>query len=763
MANPEVTHDEKVRRRLEVLYTRQTREKQIFMEELKEYRRRKDKQMLQSMIVEVGPKWYQALSVPQRTALDTLEFAIYQDLLEGRPKRASVIMHRLGLVPRPSNSELMTCMHFGRDDPKKMLAHLYLISYGYPIEGKRASYCLNARLMLSAILYLGLDNLYELLKKTFAPEPSTVEPPPKPIPRPRRKLPSPYLTKMVAALYEPRKFRRPPPQPLPKLTELNEPYEEEPIIPRPPPPPPPPPPPKKRLPRSFCDDLAGIVTIGPQISPTNVPAKKTTRSLNRKSKGSKTSLLETSTHTHKKKSYGLNAGRKRKKPIRRRKPVAPSTGLANAQYTINGVYTINGKSMFILGSISILPAQGELIHGGYSTVNGVCITIHCGFRGWPPPPKPDPCDCIKKWHDSVFEYVKEHKCYCGHYFDYGNEGTFPQDELPYFTKPTRNAPYKFNYDTIFDLDPKRLHIEKEFKQVWETDSMLRTDEGAIISPDSKKKKKRKEKGPKFSEADGVQEDPNKVSNEKYLKAKTASRLDVQKRAAEADDDDGRAKATKDKKTKQESKRFDDTESSNKQRKSPSLRASNTCLGLNPKPQDYLKCALRTMRQRNVAARLPDLHLVPELKEWMRRRLYGSLTGEEKKEFLRKSTTYWRMFTTLGEKGFGHVAPPKEAKYTGHTTWKYKQSLNDTFRQYTYRYRLSMFRSHAYVTNLLWRSMYQAEFPDKKFREIYFSYLFGRLEDIQLIHPYTSKEAVERKLIIAKKRYICLPAGYEPRT
>uniref|UniRef100_A0A2A4K774 DUF4771 domain-containing protein n=1 Tax=Heliothis virescens TaxID=7102 RepID=A0A2A4K774_HELVI len=763
MGSIDVTHDEGIRRRLQVLYARQTREKQVYMEELKEYRRRKDKQMLQSIIVAVGPRWYQALSEPQRTALDTLAVAMYQDLLEGRPKRASAIMHKLGLVPRPSNSELMTCMHFGRDDPKKMLAHLYLSTYGYPIEGKRTSYCLNARLILSAILYLGLDNLIQLLQKTFAPEPSIKEPPPKPVRKPRRKLPSPYLTQMVASLYIPRKIRRPPPLPMPDLTELNEPYVEEPVIPRPPPPPPPPPPPKKRLPRSYCDKLAGVITLDPHFSDTNVSAKKAQRTPNRKSKGSKTSLPEVT--THKKKTYGLNLGQQRKKILKRRKPVPPTTGLSNAQYTINGVYQIHGKSIFVLGSIVILPAQGELIHGGFSSVKGECITIHCGFRGWPPPPKPDPCDCVKKWHDAVFEYVKENKCNCGHYFDYGNEGEFPQDALPYFTKPTRNAPYNFNYDTIFDLDPKRLHIEKEFKQIWETDSMLRTDEGTNKSPDGKKKKKKKTTKPesergatKGAEADAAQEDTNKVSSEKSMKTKASTKQETEKdskRQAEAGDDDGATKAKKDKKVKRDSRKSAD--------KTVSEISSKLKKRTNPKPQDYLKCALRTMRQTNVAARLPDLHLVPELKEWMRRRLHGRLTVEEKKEYLRKSTTYWRMFTSLGEKGFGHVGPPKEAKYTGHTTWLHKQSLNDTFRLYTHRYRLSMFRSHAYVTNLLWRSMYQAEFPDKKFREIYFSYLFGRLEDIQLIHPYTSKEAVERKLIIAKKRYICLPAGYEPRT
>uniref|UniRef100_A0A2H1WTC7 SFRICE_020087 n=1 Tax=Spodoptera frugiperda TaxID=7108 RepID=A0A2H1WTC7_SPOFR len=696
------THDEKIRRRMQVVYARQTREKQIFMDDLKEYRRIKDKQMLQSIVVAVGPRWYQALSVPQRVALDSLKDSIYQDILEGRPERSSVIMHKLGLVPRPSTTELMNCLYAGRNDPKEMLAQLYLSTYGYPIEGKRTSYCLNARLMLSAIFYLGLDNLLVLLQKTFAPDEPKPKPPPKPKPKPKIPPPSPYLVPMVATLYEPPQIRRKSPLPLPDLSDLNEPYEEEPIIQKPPPPPPPPPPPKKRLPISYCDQLAGIEEIKPQVSTaTNSnKEKKSPRNLLRKLKSSKSSLMDTS----KLKSLNLdNANQIPKKKGRRRKLVAPTTGLRNVQYMINGVYRVHGKTCYVLGSVTLLPSEGDLIHGGYRAVNGEYITIHCGFRGRPPARKSIPCDCLKEWNDSVFQYIKDHKCYCGHYYDFRNEDTtFPPDQLPYFNKPTRHGPLSFNYDRIFDLDDKRLYIESEFKKAWDTDSILHEDDGTTPAITDKKKKKKKPA-----------------------------------------DNSGTSKRNR-------------SQSANN-------NASGTCLGQNPKPQDYLKCALRHMRQMNVAARLPDLHLVPELKEWMRQRLYGDLTPEEKREYLRKSTTYWRMFTTLSGKGFGHVATPKEPMFRGHTTWYHKQNLNDKFRHFTHRYKLSMFRSHAYVTNLLWRSMYQAEFPDKNFREIYFSYLYSRIEDLQLIHPYCARETEERKVIMRRKRYICLPDGYEPKT
>ncbi|CAH2100234.1 unnamed protein product [Euphydryas editha] len=672
---PDESHELRKQRHLQVVYSRQTRERQIFMQELKEIRRRKEKNMIKTIKGLIGPTWLQALSVPQRKALDSLEFSIYQDILEGRPVRTATIMRQLGLYPRPNHIDLMNCVYLGRNDPKEMLAQLFLMTYGHPIEGKRASYCLNSRLILSGILYLGLESLLDLLQKRFHAEVVEDSPEPKPKSKSLSPLKSPYLQDMIAVLYLPPKRKPFKPAPLPNLDDLNEPYEEEPPIPKPPPPPPPPPPPKKRLPRSYCDKLAGIMNIEPYSSVTAVAVKTVTkRSQVQKLRGSKLCVEV-------KKTYGISMSRPNK-GTRRKKLVAPSTGISNAQYQINGVHKVHGKTVFVLGNVSILPPNGDLINGGYRYIGGEYINIHCGFRAKPPPPKPDPCDCVKKWHDAVFKYVKENKCQCGHHFDYGNEGTFPPEELPYFQKPTKFSPYQFNYQTIYNLDEKHLYIEKEFKKIWDTDSALHIGEGVVLEKKDKKKKKAK-------------------------------------------------------------------------------RSSTTCLGEHPKPEDYLKCALRHMRRINIAAKLPDVHLVPELKEWMRKRIYGPFKRHEKKEMLRKSISFWQTFLTLAQKGFGHVSPKRDSNYAGHTTWVHKQELNDKFRKFTRQYKLELYRSYANINNLLWPTMCQAEFPDKKFREIYFSYLFGCMEDLHLMHPYSSKEAMERKFTIARKRYCCPPDGYEP--
>lgn len=678
---PETSYEERKHHRMQVVYAHKMREQQVFMQELRVLRQKRDKRMKKTIIESIGPRWYQALSVPQRVALDTLETTIYQDMLEGRPIRTASVMVALGLYPRPNSSDLMNCVYYGREDPKEMLAHLFFINYGHTIDGKQSLYCLNAKLILSGILYLGLGNLINLLRERFRAEPQKKKLLSKPKPKLDTPPVSPYLQKMIAFLYEVPKKSRFRPAPLPNLDDLNEPYEEPPI-PKPAPLSPvhPPPTPKKKLPRSFCDKLAGVISIEPHaIKPrSSVKAftvKTVTRGSNKKMRSSKMCLTEGN------KAFAVSGSMASKKSGHWKKLQAPSTGMSNAQFMITGVYTIHGKTVFVLGNVSILPPLGEVIHGGYKYIGSDCINIHCGFKGSLPPPKADPCDCVKKWTDTIFQYVRSTKCYCGHHFDYGNEGSFLPEELPFFQKASRNTPHAFNYETIYDLDPKSLHVEKEFKRLWDTDSVLHVDDGTNINKKETKKKKK--------------------------------------------------------------------------------RSSTTCLGQNPKPEDYLKCALRLMRRVNIAARLPDIHLVPELKEWMRRRIYGPYSRLQKSDMLLKSSSYWQYFQMLDGKSYGHISPLRDPQFAGHTTWGHKQDLNDKFRQYTQKYRMEVYRSQAKVINMMWPSMCQSELPDKKFREIYFSYMYGRIEDLQIMHPYSTKEAMERKFLMAGKRYCCVPAGIEP--
>ncbi|XP_014369409.2 uncharacterized protein LOC106719560 [Papilio machaon] len=673
MENNEEEHDHNnihvVPRRVEVIYRRKTRERKIFMDELKEVRKRRDKHFMKRIIASIGPNWYYELSEPQRRNLDTLEFCIYQDVLAGRPVKTKSVIRQLGLHPRPTTDDIMHCVIAGRKDPKQMLSNLFGLMFGHTIDGKRAVYDMNGKLLLSSILYLGMPHLIKSLQIMFYNEPQEIKEI-KPEPKPKPILKSPYLQEMVACQYKPPKRKPQRPPPLPHLDTLNEPFEVEPVIRKPPPLPPPPPPPKKRLPRSYCDRIAGIVSLEPRWSIDNLSMKPLARSFQRR-KTSKISILE-----DKKKLYGISATPTKK--VRRRKPVAPSTGLKNSQYLIKGVSIVHGRYFYLLGNVSILPPDGEMIHGGYAHVKGENININCGYRAHPPPPAPDPCDCLELWNNSVFEYIKNTKCHCGHYYDFGNDGAFLPDELPFFEKPTQNTPFRFNYQTIYDLDEKQLFVEKQFKKLWDTDSVL---------------------GP-----------PGDHDKDKRDKKKLKVR-----------------------------------------------RLSASTINENLKPEDYLKSALRKLRRDNIAARLPDVHLVPLLKEWMRHRIYGPYSAREKARLLSRSCNDWQKFWALSFKDYMHVFPPKDPNYAGHTNWLHKHSLNQHFRKYTRKYKIDVFKAFATFNNMLWTTMCQAQFPGKNFREIYFSYLYDKVEDLLLMHPYSVGETAERKKIMENKRYSC----YQP--
>lgn len=661
-------YEDPAKRRVRVVFTRKMEERKLYMEELKIRRHAENKRLYREIKKRIGPRWYQALSTAQRVALDTLEQSMYQDMLEARPGRSEKIIRALGLQPCPSRIDLLSAMYYGKGDSKEMFAQLFQMLYGFHFSAKRASYTLNQRLILSAIYYLGLDDLIRLLRERYKPDPQTPSPPikkkkPPPIPQ------SPYLQKLKAVerwspkVSKPREVR---PLPL-DLGDLNEPYEEEPIMPKPPPPPPPPPPPKKRLPQAYCEKLAGYTKIEayrPKPPPVALKQRKEIGSRSNRIRASKLLLNEG------KKTYGLGLAMKCR--VRRKKPKAPRISPCYGQIHIKGVYTINERPYYLLETVVNLAPNGEIVHGGYTLINGTYVMINHGYTSYAAPPLPPPCDCLEKWADPVLRYVKNNKCLCGHYYDYGNEGEFDISDPQYFVRPSvKGAPMYFDYNLIYETDAKTLTVEKEIKKVWDTDSMLWVDDGIVPNPKEKRRKKIK-------------------------------------------------------------------------------KSSKTCLGEKPTITKYLKCALRYMRQVNIAARLPDVYLTPELQEWMRYRIYGPFTPEQKKRLLVKTTYHWAFLNSFP----GHVTPKSNPEFSGATTWRFKNEMRQKFKKYTQEYKLKMYRAHAYVNNLFWATMCQAQFPDKHFREIFFSYLISRIGDLQIKHPYSTMETAERRNEMDKRRYIC---------
>ncbi|KAI5642424.1 hypothetical protein NE865_05451 [Phthorimaea operculella] len=670
-------------RQILLKHNREMEERRRFLQELKKARGELVQQTQKEVKNNIGPTWYQVLSVRQRMALDTLPRALYQDILEGRPVKTMEIIRILGIFPRPNKWAVQHCMYLGRNDPKEFLSELYSELYHHPISQKQYSYDLNMRVILSSIFYLGLDDMTNSLKEQFKPDKS--EPP-----RPRivktRRTPvcsSPYLQKMEAPLYKPAVTpKRTPPPPLPDLSFLNkrlekeelpppkiiEPVLSQPLLPHP----------KKRIYRAQCDKLAEVLVLQQEV-PKNVviPKPKTEKNLPKyRRKASKTNLQDV------KKKYGLNLCKKRKKQIK--KPQPPSTGLENVQFNITGVYTYKGCSYYIIGTVYTIPHEGIIVHGGHMRLpNGEYGLIHLGWS-YRPSPDFDECECMENWDSAVFRHIQNTKCYCGHRYDFGNEGTYPEEEVPLFVPPTGRLPMQFNYDAIYQMDPKIQQVQKDFKKIWDSESILQEDVDSEIAARRKKKNKKKEP--------------------------------------------------------------------------PKPDKTKPCLGEKPSLEDYLRCALRLQRQTNIAACLPYVHRAPELRAWMRRRVHGPYTTEQKQAMMIRSLKLWSNFKTFQNVGQCKAELPSDPSISKNTSWKQKFEINKQFRKVVNTYKIDLYTAQAYANNLLWATTFDAEYPDAKFREIFFTYLAGHVTDVDIFHPYCRYENADRISKRARHRYICLAKG-----
>lgn len=709
------SNEEKVNRRLQILYARRMYERQIFMNDLKQYRAAAHKKKFKEVTRLVGPVWYQVLSVSQRNALDNLKESMHTDLIEGRPTKVMRDVRDLGIVPRPHCIDLLNCVFIGRNDPKDMLALLFLETFGYPVTTKRNSYPLNARLILTGIFYLGLQPIIRSLDTIFRYRGQKEE-----TPRLRSKKKtvrsgsSPYLEKMTAALNIRPKSKKQPPLPLPSFDFF---FDEDELSNAPaggtqpsqtkqttlgstsfmdkgssaakgPPSPgqpglhaastmmhsqsnlkamstlntqnlPPLPQLKRKTHRAHCDKMAGVYKLTNDISDTGY---STLNDIHKKKRKSQFNFDDI------KKDFGMVTTKKKKEFDT---PYLPALPQDNLQYIIKGVCVIKERTYFNLEAVTVLAPDGYIIHGGFAICCGMNVNIYVGIRTNPPPPIEKPCDCVEKWDDAVLEYLKTTKCGCGHRYDFYNEGKFPDEEMPYFYKATKTSPFHFDYNTIFETNKHILHIAKEFKRIWETDSMLRVTD--LSDPDEKLK----------------------------------------------------------------------------------LRMANmNILPDEPGPEDYLKYAMKTLERENTAATLPEVYQAPELREWMRRRIHGPVNKHDKMNMKKKSISYWQMLHNLANSGYGHATLQDGGAFSGSTDWLSKMSLNKKFEKFRDDYKHRWFKEQVKFNNMMWSTMFHEVLPDKSFRDIYFSYLQARLEDVQLLHPYSPREAQDRKQTIQNKRVIC---------
>ncbi|CAG9110230.1 unnamed protein product [Plutella xylostella] len=613
-----------------------------------------------------------------------------------------------------------------------------------------------------------------------------------------------------AEVYVPPVAKRPPPPPLPDLDVLDEPYEDEPLAPPTPPPPPPPPPPKKRLASSICDKVASIQQLILQAATTetsNIEIQPNENDKREKSRMSSFIKANKSEEKPEKKKYGMNFKENFVKKKVDKKPKMPETNMWNHQHHIVGVHHIEGKPFYVLGNIHVLPPLGPYLHLGITMVKGEAININGGVVAYPADPTPEPCDCMDQYYDSTIKYLNESKCKCGHYYDFYHEGPFPDYEPIYFHKPTPYQRGRFDYENIFEFNETKIIIKQEFEDFWETDSVV--GEGKpkkkrtmrpkaieqtkqqdvtthqLISPSSGSKINQVEQNKSHiqntSEPQKIYNNQGKPSKyqppidakpqetNKLLQPEPSKPQQQEKRKSIEDETNFKQQAT----VKSNPQNVNKT--SNEKKQTPSRGAKpkriasahnvkkevttegtagkpKTCLGDNPQVPDYLKCSLRLMRRDNLAARLPDLHLAPELHEWMRHRLHGPLTPEQKEKLAKKTQKFAEMYTR---------APKQTAQinlddplFSTPTTWADAGNLKKKFENIKKDFKMQVFLQQTEIVNTFWASMNQTQTPNERFRQIFFAYLQGSPDNVHLFRPYNPSESEERYLRMNKRRYRC---------
>ncbi|KAI5642355.1 hypothetical protein NE865_05717 [Phthorimaea operculella] len=680
--------DHKRRRKMRLIFTRKTTERQLFMEELKTVRKERQKRVLKNIKKSVGPTWYQVLSTRQRAALDKLEFNIKHDLISARPYGTMSILSVLNISPLPHVVDVFESIDKSQGNPMAFFAILFYTLYDHEISAKRYYYDLNQRVILSSIFYLSLPELKRLLAMKFAwngEKSSTLSSSHK---KQKARPESPYLWKTKAPMWLPEEPQRKKPDPLPDLGWLNAPFQQEPSIPRPPPPPPPPPPKKKTLDIDYCMQLAGYYPVPPR--PKEEESTQTPPEVSSRRRRPTKMILKVE-----KKIYGIDRSLCPTFRKTKRKPRFPESPLVNEHNLIMGIFFYRGIPRPIIGNMVRTPLKGHIIHGGHVEFQGAYVMLHLGIKDELPRKFPPPCTCMHRLEGAILEYVKKQKCKCGHRYDFKNEGDFTaeDDEEPYFLRPSSRNPYQFRMENIFQRDREIAALQKEIHTIWDEDSLLGIAPMSIDSHD----------------------------------VVALAREDLKRRKKES-----------------KYKRLRDPD----------------CLGSHPKVEDYLRCSVRQFRLINIAARLPDIHKTRELKEWMRMRLYGPLSDKDKRKLNKRSTTDWAYLKYFENEGLGvaRIKLPDYLKKNIMTNWQEKDKLIEKFKKFTHKFRVKIYKKNYSVGNLYWATMCQPEFPDKHFRDIYFSYMISQVNDVNLSHPYSIVESMNRKLRIQERRIVCVPKG-----
>ncbi|XP_053609747.1 uncharacterized protein LOC128674837 isoform X2 [Plodia interpunctella] len=135
--------------------------------------------------------------------------------------------------------------------------------------------------------------------------------------------------------------------------------------------------------------------------------------------------------------------------------------------------------------------------------------------------------------------------------------------------------------------------------------------------------------------------------------------------------------------------------------------------------------------------LPDACLLNNLQEWVRKRVFGPLTQKEHNQMKLQSLRRWLDLKHMDFRARAGMMPFTLTELD-HMDWSYRNQVQVLFlnllEDFTVRNQLKQVEQ----ARLWWPTMKYDAYPNKSFRDVFFTYMPSRLKDTFMVNPYSSE-------------------------
>ncbi|KAI5644265.1 hypothetical protein NE865_03634 [Phthorimaea operculella] len=702
----------------------------LFCKDLRYHYFRQAKYKYNRLCRECGPVWYLEYSMDQRRVLSHLREYIHEDLLEDVPTRVRQCLWDLGVTIHFPYDMLMTSMEESLEDAGLFMWILYSKYYKVSPSVLRPIYDLNSMLMMSAMVFIDLEECVDLLNKITV----RVERPPA---VPKKKKPTyfepdvkygAYLQMMRVPLYSTHPLHIPKPKkPMPLHNKI-----------------------RLRSDESY-ENLLNNTTFMEKRRQRNIKLKLVERKCTYKFWDPPASWRN---EDPKKAAYNLKLRMYKRKARPRHLRYKPP--YENTQFSISTVSYSAGRPVFVLATIVNLSTGFVLIHGGIYKFGEEYISQICGMWGANRRNLahcPKACDCAK-WEEKVIEYLHTSKCYCGHYYDF--ENTSVKDNDVFFYPPTRHMPLIFDHAKIYQPDPFSEHVVKAFKAAMNSETTpdhdvffypptrhmpLIFDHAKIYQPDpfsehvvkAFKAAMNSETTPDndvffypptrhmpliFDHARIYQPDPFSEHVVKAFKAAMNSETTPPDPFSEH-----LVKAFK-------AAMNSETTPSDSGRKTLDIR--------DLPGRELLKIFFADLADTPLLIpHLPQANLLNNLQEWVRKRVMGNISPAKHKQLMLKSQRRWLDLKHIDFRAQAYFIP-FTLKQLQKMTWAHRGLIQKLFTILLKNFEMRTRQNQLEQSRLWWSTMAYDVYPSESFLDVFFTYMPGRFKDTMVVNPYCNR-------------------------